>query len=87
MTGGDDSGDYINRMNSIGDDVDFPMNKKPTRQEKIDAVKEKLDEYGDSNIKYEDIAMPEIDVLVYFGDGDAKSGVAARMKMKRVIRS
>ena len=88
MTGGDDSGDYINQMNSSGDDVDYPMNKKPTRQEKIDAVKEKLEEYGDSNLQYEDIAMPEIEVLVFFGDGDVdkESGVAARMKMKRVIR-
>eukprot|EP00091_Calanus_sinicus_P011982 TRINITY_DN2700_c0_g2_i2.p1 TRINITY_DN2700_c0_g2~~TRINITY_DN2700_c0_g2_i2.p1 ORF type:complete len:229 (+),score=58.37 TRINITY_DN2700_c0_g2_i2:960-1646(+) len=63
-------------------------NKKPTRQEKIDAVEGKLEEYGDSNLEYEDIAMPEIEVLVYFGDGDVdkESGVAARMKMKRVIR-
>ena len=84
MTGGDDSGDYINQMNSSGDDVDYPMRKKPT----IDAVKEQLEEYGDSNLQYEDIAMPEIEVLVFFGDGDVdkESGLAALMKMKRVIR-
>ena len=51
MTGGDDSGDYINQMNSSGDDVDYPMRKKTTRQEKIDAVKEKLEEYGGSIVR------------------------------------
>jgi len=88
MTGGDDSGQYVNQMNSSGDEVDHPMHKKPTRQEKIDAVKAKLDEYSDNNLQYEDIAMPEIEVWVYFDDGENtdENGVAAMMKMKRVIR-
>jgi len=88
MTGGDDSGNYVNQMTSSGDEVDHPMNKKLTRQEKIDAVKAKLEEYGDSNLQYEDVCMPEVDVLVYFGneEEDKEKGVAAKMKMKRVIR-
>ena len=87
MTGGDDSGDYINQMNNSEDSVDFPTNKRPTRQEKNDAVKAKLQEYGDSNLQYEDISRPEIEVVVYFGGDDAvENGIAARMKIKRVIR-
>ena len=88
MTGGDESGDYINQMNSSSDEIDFPSNKKPTRQEKNDAVKSKLEDYADSYLVYEDISRPEIEVLVYFGrDANAEeNGIAARMKMKRVIR-
>jgi len=88
MTGGDESGEYINQMNSSADEIDFPTNKKLTRQEKNDAVKNKLEEYADSYLDYEDISRPEIEVLVYFGKGAAaeENGITARMKMKRVIR-
>lgn len=44
----------------------------------------KLEEYGDSNLAYEDIAMPEVEVEVSFGQGEGV--VLAKMKLKRVIR-
>ena len=88
MTGGDESGEYINQMNSSTDEIDFPTNKRLTRQEKNDAVKNKLEEYADSYLDYEDISRPEIEVLVYFGKGGSaeENGIPAKMKIKRVIR-
>ena len=88
MTGGDDSGEYVNQTSCSEDQVDQGSVKKPTREEKVNAVKAKLEEYNDSNLKYEDIAMPEISVLVYFGNSDSAkdTAVKAKMKMKRVIR-
>ena len=85
MTGGDDSGRYVNQMSVVGDDVDEGSDKKTSREEKVNAVRAKLEEYNDSNLKYENIAMPEIDVVVYF-NSESLNGVNAKMKMKRVIR-
>jgi len=87
MTGGDESGEYVNQTSVPVDQVDQGSNKKPTREEKVNAVKAKLEEYNDSNLQYEDVAMPEIDVVVYFTtECSSETGVHAKMKMKRVIR-
>ena len=71
MTGGDDSGRYVNQTSVVGDDVDEGSDKKTSREEKVNAVRAKLEEYNDSNLKYENIAMPEIDVVVYFNSGNS----------------
>ena len=85
MTGGDDSGKYVNQMTFVGDDFDEGGDKKTSRDEKVNAVRAKLEECNGSNLKYENIAMPEIDVVVYF-NSEHSNGVNAKMKMKRVIR-
>ena len=38
--------------------------------QETDMVSLKLEEYGDYDLKYADIAMPEIDVLFHFGEED-----------------
>ena len=88
MTGGDESGKYVNQTSCNGDQVDHGSSKKPTREERVNAVKAKLEEYNDSNLNYEDIAMPEIEVLVYFGNQESaiERGIRAKIKLKRVIR-
>jgi len=62
--------------------------KRKTREEKSKALKAKLEEYNDGNLSYRDIAMPELEVLVYFGSspGAEEQAVQASMKLKRVIR-
>ena len=85
MTGGDASGDYINLMNQSTDTVEHPMRGVRRGDESIIDMKTKLEEYGDTQLQYEDIAMPEIEVLVYFGN-QPENSVTAQMKLKRVIR-
>ena len=65
MTGGKDGGEYINQMTSSSDDDVDCSQFKHTNCPK--SMKAKLEEYGDSKLRYEDIAMPEIEVIVYFG--------------------
>jgi len=88
MTGGDESGKYVNQKSQSSDEADAMCLKKVTREEKENALKSKLEQYNDSNLKYEDIAMPEIDVIAFFGDDGSKvdTCVHAKMKIKRVIR-
>ena len=85
MTGGDASGDYVNLMNQSTDTVDHPLRGPRRGDENFIDMKTKLEEYGDTQLQYEDIAMPEIEVLVYFGN-QPENSVTAQMKLKRVIR-
>ena len=45
-------------------------------------------EYSDENLTFEDIAMPEVEVTVYFGKNleEALGKLDTRIKIKRVIR-
>lgn len=49
------------------------------------SIKQKLDRHNDNKLKYEDIAMPEVEVEVFF-DNDEEAFVRAKMKLKRVMR-
>ena len=49
------------------------------------SIKQKLDRHNDNKLKYEDIAMPEVEVEVFF-DNDEASALRAKMKLKRVMR-
>ena len=50
-------------------------------------VGDKIKKYSDFDLSYEDIAMPEMEVTVYFVDKDEKLGeVNTVMKTKQVLR-
>ena len=61
-------GELVERSDSKGrvevDTVDCGAGQE------AELVSLKLEEYGDYNLKYDDIAMPEIDVLFHFGEED-----------------
>jgi hypothetical protein len=47
-----------------------------------------VQEYSDDNLIFDDIAMPEVEVTVYFGQNleEAIGKTDARIKIKRVMR-
>ena len=51
------------------------------------SVRDKIDKYSDSDLSYDQIAMPEIEVSVYFVDNEEKLGTVDTVaKVKRVLR-
>ena len=49
------------------------------------SLKDKIDRHNDNQLDYENIAMPEVDVDVFYDD-DEEHFVRAKMKLKRVLR-
>ena len=49
------------------------------------SVKDKINRHNDNQMTYENIAMPEVDVDVFY-DNDEENFVRAKMKLKRVLR-
>jgi len=79
MTGGDVSDECIN--DAPEDETDSSQKMKLNRTK---SIKKKLEEYNETNLPYDKIAMPEIEVEVSMSGCDHV--VRARMKLKRVIR-
>ena len=86
MTGGDEGAQLINKEYKSGDqdEADGPEEARKGRNLKL-SVKEKIDRHNDSQMTYENIAMPEVDVEVFYDD-DEEHFVRAKMKLKRVLR-
>ena len=49
------------------------------------SLKDKIDRHNDNQLDYENNAMPEVDVDVFYDD-DEEHFVRAKMKLKRVLR-
>ena len=59
----------------------------PRKRAESKSIREKIDKYSDSDLDYEQIAMPEIEVSVYFVDKEEKLGTVDTVaKVKRVLR-
>ena len=59
----------------------------PRRRAESKSIREKIDKYSDSDLGYDQIAMPEIEVSVYFVDKEEKLGTVDTVaKVKRVLR-
>ena len=96
MTGGDKGAEFVNkeeikksgreedRRSRLQDQVDGPSSGLGTRASKL-SVKDKINRHNDNQISYENIAMPEVDVDVFY-DNDEENCVRAKMKLKRVLR-
>jgi len=73
------SQDTINQDVDEVEDVEEPLGT---------SLEDKLKQYSDDDMEYDDIAMPEIPVTVYFGDSveDCLVKLETKVKLKRVIR-
>ena len=61
--------------------------EEPLRRTRHQSIRDKIKEYSDSELGYDQINMPEIEVSVYFVDKEEKLGtVDTVMKVKRVLR-
>jgi len=79
MTGGDE--ENVNQP-PIKESQSMRRRKIP-----MENIKEKIDFYSDYDCHYEDIAMPEIPVTVYYETKDGKpQGLDTKMKLGRVLR-
>ena len=59
----------------------------PFPRSRTDTIKDKIDKYSDYDLAYDQIAMPEIEVEVYFVDKEKRLGSLNTMaKVKRVLR-
>merc|ERR1719397_2488603 len=98
MTGGDEGVRFVNQKSRIEEDKEEDkldhdqeedkLDQAPNRKKSLNrtkSVKAKIDRHNDNQLPYENIAMPEVLVDVYF-DGQEKVPVRTRMKLKRVIR-
>lgn len=71
---------------SKSDSEDEPAPRPRSRGESK-SVREKIEKYSDSDLGYDQIAMPEIEVSVYFVDKEEKLGTVDTVaKVKRVLR-
>ena len=62
--------------------TDFPGSRRNSQ-----SIKDKIDQYSDYDLAYDQIAMPEIEVEVYFVDKEKRLGtVNTTAKVKRVLR-
>ncbi len=70
--------------------VEYQVCAKEDVHEDVSYISKRLfQEYSDDHLKYDDIAMPEVEVTVYFGSNleEAAGKVDTRIKIKRVMRS
>ena len=87
MTGGDAGAKHVNqeeKKSRVQDRVDGPSGGQRSRAMKL-SVKDKINRHNDNQMTYENIAMPEVDVDVFYDD-DEEHFVRAKMKLKRVLR-
>ena len=64
------------------DKFDFPESRRNSY-----SIKDKIDQYSDYDLAYDQIAMPEIEVEVYFVDKEKRLGFLDTVaKVKRVLR-
>ena len=87
MTGGDAGAQHVNqeeKKSKVKDQVDGPSGGHRSRAMKL-SVKDRINRHNDNQIAYENIAMPEMDVDVFF-DHDEENFVRAKIKLKRVLR-
>ena len=81
MTGGDEE-HHINQEPTL--------ERKPTMRNKVamENVKDKIEFYSDYDLRFQDIAMPEVPVTVYYEgkDGQRLGAVDTKMKLGRVLR-
>ena len=64
------------------DKFDFPESRRNSY-----SIKDKIDQYSDYDLAYDQIAMPEIEVEVYFVDKEKRLGSLDTVaKVKRVLR-
>jgi len=86
MTGGDE--ENINQAPS--QESQESQERKPSLRKNLsmENVKDKIEFYSDYDLHYQDIAMPEVSVTVYYEtkDGVRQGEVDTRMKLGRVLR-
>ena len=59
----------------------------PRTRKESKSIRDKIEKYSDSDLGYDQIAMPEIEVSVYFVDKEEKLGTVDTVaKVKRVLR-
>ena len=86
MTGGDEGDEFVNKeqKRTVQDQADGLSGDHSNRAKKT-SVKDRINRHNDNQITYENIAMPEVDVEVFY-DNDEENFVRAKMKLKRVLR-
>ena len=84
MTGGDEGAKFVNKEQKSGNPDGVDGGGRSGRNLKL-SLKDKIDRHNDNQLDYENIAMPEVDVDVFYDD-DEEHFVRAKMKLKRVLR-
>ena len=70
------------------ENINQPSTCRKKTRTKLESTEEKIEFYSDYDLPYEDIAMPEIAVTVYYEDMDGKRlrELETKMKLGRVLR-
>ena len=82
MTGGD-----LEVINHCGDAEAVDDAEMLPKDTKANCTKDKLKKYSDDHLTFDEISMPEIEVIAYFLGREGRLGkVETKVKLKRVMR-